>query len=71
LQAKIGDRQPFPAKPEVEIWRKPNRINELAVLDFLFNISTIYDVSTTIWPLKSTFSLVGFFKIAAAAILDF
>jgi len=29
------------------------------------------DVSTTVWPLKSTSGLVGFFKMAAAAILDF
>ena len=29
------------------------------------------DISTTVWPLKTTSGLVGFFKMAAAATLDF
>jgi len=48
-----------------------NRINELAVSDFLFDLNAIYmEVSTTVSPLKAISGLVGFFKMTAAAVLD-
>ena len=36
----FGRLKPFPVKPEVEIWRKPE--NELAAIDFLFDTNTMY-----------------------------
>jgi len=37
----INAQLPHARKPEVEIWG--NRINELAVPDFLFNLNTIHE----------------------------
>jgi len=65
----LNDEQlsPMP-KLEVEIWRKPHK--QTWSSDFLFGFNTM-DVSTTVWLLKPTSSLVRFFKMVAATILDF